>query len=118
MILNGCILIFDVKVEETNFVLVNIYNPNTKPEQVATLLSLGKIYMTNIVLALDFNLLFDTSLDSYRGKPTLKKKTIVKFTKLKEKFDLCDILRIRNPKTKRCTFRQKHVSSLIHGGLN
>ena len=32
---------------------------------------------------------------------------------LKEKFDLCDISRIRNPKTKRYTFRQKHVFGLI-----
>ena len=33
----GRILISDVKVDETNFVLVNIYNPNTETEQVATL---------------------------------------------------------------------------------
>ena len=48
------ILILDVKVDETNFLLVNIYNPNTKTEQVATLHDLEKcwrllkIYMTNI----------------------------------------------------------------------
>ena len=35
---NGRILILDVKVDETNFVLVNIYNSNTETEQVATLL--------------------------------------------------------------------------------
>ena len=49
----------------------------------------------------------------YGGKPTLKKKSIAKFIEPKEKFDLCDIWRIRNPKTKRYTFRQKHVSELI-----
>ena len=58
----------------------------------------------HIVLAGDFNFFFDTSLDSYVGKPTLEKKSIAKFIKLKEKFDLCDIWRIRNPKTKRYTF--------------
>ena len=51
---NGSSLILDVKVDETNFVLVNIYNPNTETKQLATLLDLGrsykllKIYMTNI----------------------------------------------------------------------
>ena len=112
-------------VDETNFVLVNIYNPNTETEQVTTLLDLGRMLKTikdfsdkNIVLAGDFNFFFDTSLDSYGGKPTLKKKFIATFIKLKEKFDLCDIWRIRNPKTKRYTFRQKHVSGLIQRRLD
>ena len=51
---NGSSLILDIKVDETNFVLFNIYNPNTERKQLATLLDLGKsykllkIYMTNI----------------------------------------------------------------------
>ena len=122
---NGCILILDVMVDETNFVLVNIYNPNTETEQVKTLLDLGKMLEIikdfsdkHIVLAGDFNFFFDTSLDSYGGKPTLKKKAIAKFIKLKEKFDLCDIWRIGNPKTKRYTFQQKHVSGIIQRRLD
>ena len=109
-------------VDETNFVLVNIYNSNNELEQVTTLLDLGKMLKAikdfsdkHIVLAGDF--FFDTSLDQCGGKPTLKKKSIAKFTELKEKFDLCDIWRIRNPKTKRYTFRQKHVSGLIQRRL-
>ena len=43
---NGRILISDVMVDETNFVLVNIYNANTKTEQVTTLLDLGKMLET------------------------------------------------------------------------
>ena len=91
--------------DETNFVLVNIYNPNTETEQVTTLLDLGRMLETikdfsdkHIVLAGDFNFFFDTSLDSYGGKPTLEKKSIAKFIELKEKYDLCDIWRIKNPK--------------------
>ena len=75
---NGCILILDVKVDESKFVLDNIYNPNTEREQVATLHVLDKMLETikdlcdkHIVLAGDFNFFFDTSLDSYGGKPTL-----------------------------------------------
>ena len=43
---NGRILILDVMVDETNFILVNIYNPNTKTEQVTTLLNLSRILET------------------------------------------------------------------------
>ena len=50
---NGRILILDIMIDEINFILVNIYNPNTETEQA------------------------------------------------------------RNPKSKRYTFRQKHVSGLI-----
>ena len=73
------------------------------------------LYDKRIVLVGDFNFFFDTSLESYGGKPTLKKKSIAKFI---EKFDLCDIWRIRNPKTKRFTFCQKYVSDLIQRHLD
>ena len=80
---NGRILILDVMVDETNFVIVNIYNSNTETEQVTTLLDLGKMLETvkdlsdkYIVLVGDFNFFFDTSLGSYRSKPTLKKRSI------------------------------------------
>ena len=43
---NGRISKLDVMVNETNFVLVNIYNPNTKTEQVTTLVDLGRILET------------------------------------------------------------------------
>ena len=75
------------------------------------------LYDKQIVLAGDFNFFFDTSLESYGGKPTLKKKSIAKFIELKEKFDLCDIWRITNRKAKRCTFRHKRVSGLIQRHL-
>ena len=104
-------------VDETNFVLGNIYILNAEAEQITTLIDLGRMLETikdlpdkHIVLADNFNLFFDTSLDSYGGKPTLKNKSIASFIELKEKFDLSDIWIIRNPKTKRYTFRQKHVS--------
>ena len=122
---NGRISILDVKVEVTNFVLINIYNPNTKKEQVSTLHDLDKIletikdlYDKHRVLAGDFNFFFDTFLDLYGGKSTLRKKSIAKFIELKGKFDLCDIWGIRNPKTKIFTFRQRHVSGLIQRRLD
>ena len=44
--ITGCILISDVKVDESKFVLGNIYNPNTETEQVATLHDLNKMLET------------------------------------------------------------------------
>ena len=80
----------DVKVNESNFVLVDICNPNTEIEQVATLHDLDKmlevikdLYDKHIVLTGDFNFFFDTFPESYGGKPTLKKKPIVKLIELK-----------------------------------
>ena len=88
---NGRILILDVKIDESNFVLVNIYNPNTEREQVATIHDLVKMFKSikdlfdkHIVLAGDLNCFFDTSLDSNGGKATLKEKSIAKFIELKE----------------------------------
>ena len=78
--------------------------------------SIKDLYGKHIALAEDFVFFFDASLDSYA--PSLKKKSVAKFIKLKGKFDLCDIWRIRNPKTKIYTFRQKHVSGLIQRRLD
>ena len=70
----------DVKVDETNSVLVNIYNPNTETEQVATHLDLDKmlesfkdLYEKLLILAGYFNFFCDTSSGLHGGKPTLKK---------------------------------------------
>ena len=65
------------------------------------------LYNTHIVLAGDFNFFFDTSLDSYGDKQTLKKKSIAKFIELKERLDLFDIWRIETLKLKVIFFVRK-----------
>ena len=79
-------------VDEAKLVLLNMYNPNTKLEEVTTLLDLGKMSETikdlfdnQTVLAGNFNFFCDTSLDTWGSKPTLKKKSIAKFIEVKEK---------------------------------
>ena len=67
----------------------------------------------NIVFGGDFNLFFKTKLEVQGRNPALKKKTLVKLIQIKGKFDLCDIWRIKNPNTKRYTFRQQHSSGYI-----
>ena len=62
------------------------------------------IQSKNIVLGGDFNVILDISLESLGGNSCLKKKSTAKLIQIKEKFDLCDIWRILNPKIKRFTF--------------
>ena len=47
----------------------------------------------------------------------LKQKSVAKLVELKEKYDLYDIWRIRNP-TKNCIFRQNHSSGIINCRLD
>ena len=61
----------------------------------------------------NFNLFFDSKLDAQGGNPIIKKKSLVKLIELKENYDLCDIWRVRNTKSKRFTFTQKHCSGFI-----
>ena len=75
--------------------------------------SIPNIVNKNVILGGDFNLFFNTSLETQGGIPILKKKSLAKLTEVKETLDLCDIKRIRNPKSKRFTFHQNHVSGRI-----
>ena len=113
----GRILLLEVKIEETQFVLINIYNPNTETEQSKILDDLldftedvENINNKKIIFGGDFNLFFDQNYDALGGTPTYKKRSLAKVIQIKESFDLCDIWRIRNPKIKRFTFRQNHTT--------
>ena len=102
----GRILLLEVKIEETQFVLINICNPNTETEQSKILDDLldfiedvENINNKKIIFGGDFNLFFDQNYDALGGTPTYKKRSLAKVIQIKESFDLCDIWRIRNPTT-------------------
>ena len=59
----------------------------------------------SILFGVDFNLCFEAKLEAHGVNPVL--------IQIKEKFDLCDIWRIRNPNTKCYTFPQQHSSGYI-----
>ena len=50
--------------------------------------------------------------------PFLKKRSVSKLIELLKSYDLVDIWRIRNPKTKRYTFRQNHFSGFLQRRLD
>ena len=63
----------------------------------------------------DFNIFFffNASLKAPGGYVKLKTRTVGKFLELEDKFDLCDIWRIKHPKTKTFTFSQTDFSGSI-----
>ena len=63
----GCILILDVSVNDSEYILINLYNANTEKEQInvfSNMFVLLKKFDINkkkqIIMAGDFNLLFDS----------------------------------------------------------
>ena len=114
-----------VKIDDEVYLLVNLYNSNTEPEQLKTLLELETILLNfdvneynHIIFSGDFNIFFNVSLKTTGGNAILKTRTVGKFLALKDKFDLCDIWRIKHPKTKTFTLRQKHFSGFIQHRLD
>ena len=102
---DGRILIFDVDIDDGNFILINLYNTNIENEQLKTLSKLTeiltKLHLTqnnNIICAGDFNLFFNVKLDSYGENPVFKKRSVGKIFKLKDTQNLTGIWRIKNPK--------------------
>ena len=96
------------------FMILNIYNPNIESEQVKTLKIIDTImqkiynlYEHNIIMGGDWNFIIDNNLDAYGGSPSLKLNSLAEYIKIKEKYELCDIFRVRNPAKKRFTFRQR-----------
>ena len=94
----GRILILDIKICNKELLLVNLYNANIEKEQLDTLTKLSEmlnsilnIVNKNVILGGDFNLFFNTSLETQGGNPILKKKSLAKLIEIKETLDLCDI---------------------------
>lgn len=95
---NGRILILNAKMDDSNYVLINLYNPNIEADQVNVLNELDSMVSSlnitptaHIILGGDFNFIFDSNLEADGGNPKLKKKSLAKFFEIKNKFDLCDI---------------------------
>ena len=67
----GLILVIKVKIDDSVFVLINIYNAKNESEQLHTL-----------------NDLINPSLDSEGGWPVIKKRTLAKLIQITENLDL------------------------------
>ena len=108
-------IIMEAEVQGSLFVFVNIYAPNKIQEQCSFFDNLNKeiedcVANTEehrIILGGDLNVTFEPDLDCSGGKP-FKKDSVKHIQDLCLDFDLADIWRVRNPESKRFTWRQKN----------
>ena len=121
----GCVLILDVSINHSEYILINLYNANTENVQIDVLSSLFELLeefdislAKQLVMVRDFNSFFNSKLEAHGGNPTLKKKSLAKLIEFKETYDLFDIWRVGNRKSKRFTFTQKHSSDFIQRRLD
>ena len=108
----GCILL-EALIQDSTFVLLNIYAPNTSTEQceffqkiAEELKSLVTFSDFLFVVGWDFNVFFDQDIDGSGGvKKTKKSVKILEDICLEQ--DLIDIWQVRNPTEKQFTWQQK-----------
>ena len=124
----GGIVILDVSINYSEYILINLGNTNTtENEHIDVLSSLFEILeefdissTKQLVMTRDFNLFFNSKLNVQGGNPTLKNRCLAKLIEFKETYDLCDMWRVRNTKSKRFTFTKNilevsfNIDSIIY----
>ena len=77
---NGRILILEAMIDDCVVILINLYNPKTKKEQVSTWQNLNLMLQTSddlenkiIILGGDFNLFLDSALEAEGDSLVFKK---------------------------------------------
>lgn len=110
----GRYLILKANIQDATFLLINVYAPNITTKQSLFFQTLSDLIAEDepsvpdckILLGGDFNVTLDPALDCSGGNPALKES--VKFLEdIMMENDLVDIWRIRNPDSKKFTWRQK-----------
>ena len=109
----GRYILLEALIQDSPFVLLNIYAPNTSTEQceffkkiAEELKSSVTLSDSSLVVGGDFNVIFDQDLDGSGGVKKTKNSVKIQEDICLEQ-DLIDIWRVRNPTEKRFTWRQK-----------
>ena len=110
---NGRFIIVKCKIQDKDFVVGNIYGPNNEAEHVkfieslrVTLTHLGITNNDDIIIGGDWNVIRNIDLDKSGGTGMVKQKTIDNMNSLMSQFNLNDIWRIKNPNSRRYSWRQ------------
>ena len=109
---NRRFIIMNAEIQDSQFLLVNLYAPNTMKEQL-DFFSEIKHHIeefnvdpdNNIIIGGDFNATFKADLDCSGGKPSIIESVKI-IQEIESEYDLIDIWRIRNPKSKLFTWRK------------
>ena len=109
----GRYVVMEADVQGSDFLFVNVYAPNKVEEQCLFFDNLNNVIENfvvdkeqKIVIGGDFNIALDSDLNCSGGP--FKKDSVKNIQDLCLDYDLVDIWRIRNPETKRFTWRQKN----------
>ena len=91
-------LILEKMIDVIKYLLVYVYNANTKQEQLKTLQNLSVMLQSfdsfcsnNEIITGDFNLFFSEKLELKAEELYVKKQSVSHKMKILETFDLCDI---------------------------
>ena len=111
----GRFIVSNMKVNDKNFVLINVYAPNRDNDQINFYADLDKVLDSEIendstlILGGDWNVVLDPDKDKRGGSTdsAIKRNVRENVKFLLEKYALSDIWRIKNPKKARFTYRQK-----------
>ena len=100
---NGRYIILNMEIHGSLNILVNCYAPNNEQEQIKLFQVIRDHFKklepdkdVNIILGGDWNLIFNSSLDAFGGKPILKSNSFKQLYDLMSEFNLIDAWRIRN----------------------
>jgi exonuclease III len=113
---DGRLLIIHFIINKVGYTLCNVYGPcQDKPnDQIAFIDSVNskmlKYPNSKLILAGDFNIIQDPTLDKWNPAPNEKPgKPAIHLDEFKTSHDLVDIWRLHNPHVKRYTWRRKRV---------
>jgi len=104
---DGRFIILDVLIQNSSFLLVNVYAPNKLSEFYKSLKEkIASFENCEIVLGGDLNIMLDPDFNGSGGNLDINKNSIKELEELMVENELCDIWRLRNPNKKRFTWKQ------------
>ena len=109
----GRYILLEATIQDSPFLLLNIYAPNKCSEQCDFFKTISEVLKCSftildysVIVGGDFNVIFDQELDGSGGLKKTK-DSVKGLEDICLKHDLLDIWRVRHPKEKRFTRRQK-----------
>ena len=117
----GRFIILHIEIQGNPYILINYYGPNSEPSQVKTIKQIASRLKdleiednVQYILAGDWNLIFDRSLDATGGSPSLKRNALKELKSIMIDYNLVDIWRARNHNLRQFTRRRSSPIKLRH----
>lgn len=114
----GNFLILKLIIESLEYLLINIYAPNTDDPQffknIQTIVNIN--YAENIIIGGDWNLLLDNNLDGNNYKNVNNPNAKKEVSNLTQIYNLIDVWRHCHPTERKYTWHRKHNNKIIQQG--